>query len=79
MDEGVLIVLAMPKQLKHPHPQFLFVVNSNTGQLHAFEFRSVENYVQLILLHWVIPDLNSQACTTFDWVFQNLTQWKPVM
>ena len=27
MDEGVLIVLAWPKQLKHPHPQCLFVVN----------------------------------------------------
>ena len=30
VGEGVLIVLAWPKQLKHPHPQNLFVVNSNT-------------------------------------------------
>ena len=27
VGEGVLIVLAWPKQLKHPHPQCLFVVN----------------------------------------------------
>ena len=27
MDEGVLIVLAKPTQLKHPHPQCLFIVN----------------------------------------------------
>ena len=30
VDEGVLIVLAMPKQLKHTYPQWLFVVNWNT-------------------------------------------------
>ena len=38
VDVSDLIVLAMPKQLKHPHPQCLFVVNWNTDLLSCEDF-----------------------------------------
>ena len=47
----LLIVLAMPKQLKHPQPQCLFVVNSNTaaGGLQAMLASIYENLFSRVI------------------------------